>query len=65
VLAKSIQYPAWCQSNFEPRCHDLTRAFVYPLCSLIQENVISDRAEDSFSLEVLTSMGEIVLDIGI
>jgi hypothetical protein len=35
VLAESIQYPSRCWSNFEPCCHDLTRAFVYPSCSVI------------------------------
>jgi hypothetical protein len=38
---------------------------MYPSCLVIQENVISDRAEDWFSLEVLTSMSDVVLDIGI
>jgi hypothetical protein len=41
------------------------RAFMYRSCSIIQENVISDRADDQFSLEILTLMEDIILDIGI
>jgi hypothetical protein len=32
---------------------------------IIEENVVSDQAEDRFSLEVLTPMADVVLDIGI
>jgi hypothetical protein len=61
----SSEYPTWCRSTLEPCCHDLTRVFMYLSCSVIQENVIFDRVEDWFSLEVLTPMGDVVLDIGI
>jgi hypothetical protein len=61
----SSKYPIWCRSTFEPCRHDLTRGFIYPSCSVIQENVISDRVEDRFSLKVLTLMGDLVLDVGI
>jgi hypothetical protein len=61
----SSKYPTWCRYTFEPCRHDLTRAFMYPSCSVIQENVISDRAEDRFNLEVLTLMGDVALGIGI
>jgi hypothetical protein len=37
---------------------------VYPSCSIIQENIILNRAKDWFSLEVLTLMGGVGLDIG-
>jgi hypothetical protein len=30
---------------------------MYPFCSIVQENVISDRADDQFSLKVLTLIG--------
>jgi hypothetical protein len=58
ILSK---YPTWCRSTFEPCCHDITRAFVYPSCLVIQENVISDR----FNLEVITPMGDVILDVGV
>jgi hypothetical protein len=61
ILSK---YPTWCQSTFESCRHDLTRAFVYPSCSTIQENIIFDRTNDRFSLKVLTPMGDVILDIG-
>jgi hypothetical protein len=51
--------------HFKPCHHDLTHAFMYLSCSIIQENVILDRAEDRFSLEVLTLMGDVILDVGI
>jgi hypothetical protein len=57
--------PPWCPFIFYP-CHfDLALNFVYPSCSVIQKNVISDRAEDQFILEVLTPMGFVVLEVGI
>jgi hypothetical protein len=61
----SSKYPTWCLSTFEPCHHDLTRVFIYPSCSVIQESVISDHADDRFSLEVLTPIGDVVLDIEI
>jgi hypothetical protein len=60
----SSKYPTWCRSTFEPCHHDLTRVFMYLSCSFIQENVIFDHAKDRFSLEVLTPMSDVVLDIG-
>jgi hypothetical protein len=30
---------------------------MYPSCSIAQENVISDRADDQFNLKVLTLIG--------
>jgi hypothetical protein len=60
----SSKYPTWCRSTFEPCRHDLIHAFVYPSCSIIQENIIFDRANDRFNLEVLTTMGDVILDIG-
>jgi hypothetical protein len=54
ILSK---YPTWCCPTFEPYHHDLTRAFMYLSCSVIQENVIFDRTEDQFNLEVLTPDG--------
>jgi hypothetical protein len=60
----SSKYPTWCRSTFEPCRHDLICACVHPSCSVIQENVIFDRAEDRFSLEVLTPIGDVILDIG-
>jgi hypothetical protein len=62
ILSK---YPTWCHSTSEPCHHDLTRAFVYPSCSVIQENVNSDCVDDRVSLDVLTLMGDVVLDVGI
>jgi hypothetical protein len=50
----SSQYPTWCQSTLEPCGHDLNHVFLYPSCSTIQEKVTSNRADDRFSLEVLT-----------
>jgi hypothetical protein len=44
--------------------YDLTCDSIYPSCFIIQENIIFDRAMDRFSLEVLTPMGGVVLDIG-
>jgi hypothetical protein len=41
------------------------RDFVYLPCSIVQENIISDRANDRFSLKVLTPIGDVVLDIEI
>jgi hypothetical protein len=61
----STKYPTWCWSTFEPCHYDLTHAFMYPSCSVIQENIISDRANDRVSLEVLTPIGDVVLDVGI
>jgi hypothetical protein len=58
-------YPTWCRSTFEPCCHDLTRVFVYPSCSVIQENVIADHTDDQVSLEVLTLIGDVIFDVGI
>jgi hypothetical protein len=52
VLAKSMRYPAWCRPNFEPCCHDLTRAFLYPSCSAIQKNVTSDRTKKSSFIQL-------------
>jgi hypothetical protein len=52
VLAKSMRYPAWCWPNFEPCCHGLTRAFLYPSCSAIQKNVTSDRTKKSFFIQL-------------
>jgi hypothetical protein len=65
VLLILSKYPTWCRSTFEPSRHGLTHAFMYLPCLVIQENVIFDRAEDRFSLEVLTPMGDVFLDIGI
>jgi hypothetical protein len=62
ILSK---YPTWCRFTFEPCHHDLTRAFVYPSCLVFQDNVISNRVEDRFSLEVLTPMGDVVLNVEI
>jgi hypothetical protein len=64
VLLISSKCPTWCQSTFEPCHHDLTCAFMYLSCSVIQENVIFNRAEVRFSLEVLTSIQDVVLDFG-
>jgi hypothetical protein len=51
--------------SFSAPCqYDLTRDFVYPSYSTIQENIIFNRSNDRFSLEVLTPMGNVVLDIG-
>jgi hypothetical protein len=47
LLAMSIQYPTWCKPNSEPCHHNLTRVFVYPSCSIIQKNVISDCTKKS------------------
>jgi hypothetical protein len=68
VLCVSLilsKYLTWCRFAFEPRRHDLTRAFMYPSCSVIQENAIFDCAKDRFSLKVLTLMGDVILDVGI
>jgi hypothetical protein len=51
--------------HFNPCRHDLTRAFMYLSCSVIQEHVIFDRAEDRFSLKVIIPMGNVILDVGI
>jgi hypothetical protein len=51
--------------HFEPCRHELNRAFMYLSCSVIQEIVIFDRAEDRFILEVITSMGDVIFDVGI
>jgi hypothetical protein len=32
---------------------------------IVQENIISNRDDDQFSLEVLTPIGDVVLNIGI
>jgi hypothetical protein len=58
----SSKYPTWCQSTSEPCRHDLTHAFMYLSCSIIQENVIFNHTEDRFSLEILTSMKDVILD---
>jgi hypothetical protein len=60
----SSMYHTWCRSTSEPCSHDLTRAFMYLSCSVIQENVIFNHAEVRFSLEVLTSIEDVVLDFG-
>jgi hypothetical protein len=51
--------------HFQPCHHDLTHAFMYLSYSVIQENVIFDRVDDRFSLDVLTPMGDVILDVGI
>jgi hypothetical protein len=61
----SSKYHTWCRSTSEPCRHDLTHAFMYLPCLVIQENVIFDRAKDQFSLEVLTPMGDVILNVGI
>jgi hypothetical protein len=38
---------------------------MYLSCLVIQENVIFDRAEDRFTLEVLNLMGDVIIDVGI
>jgi hypothetical protein len=53
----SSKYPIWYQSTFEPCLHDLTRAFGYPSCSVIQENIIFHHANNHFNLKVITQMG--------
>jgi hypothetical protein len=62
ILSK---YPIWCRSIFEPCCHVLNCAFVYSSYSVIQGNAIFDCADEWVSLEVLTLMGDIVLDVRI
>jgi hypothetical protein len=62
ILSK---YSTWCWSTFEPCHHDLAHAFLYLSCSVIQENVISNRTEDRFTLEVLTLMGDVIIDVRI
>jgi hypothetical protein len=47
ILSK---YTARCRSTSEPCLHDLTRAFMYLSCSVIQEVAIFNRAEVPFSL---------------
>jgi hypothetical protein len=59
------QVPNMVSIHFEPCCHDLTHAFMYLSCSVILEHVIFDRVEDRLSLEVLTPMGDVILDVGI
>jgi hypothetical protein len=59
------QYPSWCLFTSKPCLYDLTRDFMYPSYSIVQENIISDCTKDWFSLEVLTPMGDVNLDIGI
>jgi hypothetical protein len=41
------------------------RDFMYLPQSIVQENIIFDRVDDRFSLEVLTPIMEVVLNIGI
>jgi hypothetical protein len=56
------------QGSIVPFCAMSVRShrdFVYPSCSTIQENAIFDRTNDQFSLEVLTPMGDAILNIGI
>jgi hypothetical protein len=44
----SSKYPTWCQATFEPCRHDLTCVLMYPSCSIIQTNDVSDRIRSSF-----------------
>jgi hypothetical protein len=55
---------AWFMSIIKPCRYDLTRDFVYPFSSAIQEYVTTDRTNDRFSLEVLTHMEGVSLSIG-
>jgi hypothetical protein len=48
-----------------PCQYDLTHDFVYPSCSTIQENIIFDHTNNRFSLEVLTPIRNVNLDVGI
>jgi hypothetical protein len=45
--------------------HVLNCAFVYSSYSVIQGNAIFDRADEWVSLEVITLMGDVVLDVRI
>jgi hypothetical protein len=53
----SSKYPTWCRFTLEPCRHDLTCAFSYPSCAISQENIIFNRANDQFCMEVLTQWG--------
>jgi hypothetical protein len=61
VLSK---YPTWCRSIFLAMSSWSHCAFRYPSCSVIQENIIFHRTNNHFSLEVITQMGDVVLDFG-
>jgi hypothetical protein len=55
------------QGSVVPFCAVLVRShhdFVYLHYSIIQENIISNRVNDRFTLEVLSPIGDVVLDIG-
>jgi hypothetical protein len=56
------------QGSVVPFCAMLVRShhdFVYLHYSIIQENIISNCVNDQFTLEVLSPIGDVVLDIGI
>jgi hypothetical protein len=64
VLTKFIQYPAWCHSLLSHVVIILPAiSCIHPVQSF-QEKVIPDRADDHFSLEVLTPMDGVNLSMG-
>jgi hypothetical protein len=65
VSVNTTQYPAWCPFTSEPWCSDFTRDFMNPSYSAVQKEIIIDRANVRLSLEVLTLMEDVILNIGI
>jgi hypothetical protein len=65
VSANPTQYPTWCPFISKPWCSDFACDFVNPSYSAIQKVIIIDRANVRLSLEVLTLMEDVVLNIGI
>jgi hypothetical protein len=58
-FASASKYPTWCHSLLSSCHYDRTHDFVYPSCSIYLKECISDRAEDHFSLAVLTPMEDV------
>jgi hypothetical protein len=50
--------------HFKTCRFDLAHDFMYPSRSIVQENIISDHANDRFYLEVLTLMEDLPLTLG-
>jgi hypothetical protein len=65
VSANPTQYPTCCPFTSKPWCSDFARDFVNPSYSAIQKEIIVDHANVQLSLEVLTLMEDVVLNIGI